>query len=404
MANIIMKVQPTIELHIHEIGGDLIVEGLEIEELFASGDDPNVTVTDDGARAHITCDGDCTVRVPTAAIVQVHSVDGDARITNIIADTEVHDVSGDLSIRDCGQLEVHDVSGDFEVKRLRGSLTVHEVSGDADISKVDGDIHIEDVSGDLAISKAVRNVKVGTVSGDMIISATFAPGVSHHVDEVSGDVVIKVAADSSVRFDVPHEVERMVQMRGVRVITDENEERDTITLADGDATVTIVEIGGDLVISRQGSGDQFDRILEDMIPVDLDKVIAEQLSRAQQQIEANRERIEREIERQTSRASKRGFNFGFQFDAPRPPTPPRAPNAPFPPTPPRPPTVNVPINGNVKANASVGEAVKRKDQPVSDDERMLILKMVESGRISIEEAERLFAALEGRANSDQQTV
>jgi hypothetical protein len=35
-------------------------------------------------------------------------------------------------------------------------------------------------------------------------------------------------------------------------------------------------------------------------------------------------------------------------------------------------------------------------EPVSDDERMVILRMVEQGKISVADAEKLLAALEGK--------
>jgi hypothetical protein len=38
-----------------------------------------------------------------------------------------------------------------------------------------------------------------------------------------------------------------------------------------------------------------------------------------------------------------------------------------------------------------------KQEPVSDEERMMILQMLEQGKVTPEEAEQLLAALEGRS-------
>ena len=116
---------------------------------------------------------------------------------------------------------------------------------------------------------------------------------------------------------------------------------------------------------------------------------AERVQRAtQQQAEAARRRAEKEAERAGRIAEaaqrraeainrrvqqehgRRGWPFGG--DTPRPPQPPRppAPSRPFAPAPPT--------------------------DPVSDEERMMILHMVEQGKISVADAEKLLAALENK--------
>jgi hypothetical protein len=47
--------------------------------------------------------------------------------------------------------------------------------------------------------------------------------------------------------------------------------------------------------------------------------------------------------------------------------------------------------------ASAGSGGERPDE-ASEEERLMVLKMVEENKISIEEAEQLLAALEGRAD------
>jgi hypothetical protein len=40
------------------------------------------------------------------------------------------------------------------------------------------------------------------------------------------------------------------------------------------------------------------------------------------------------------------------------------------------------------------------DQPVTDEERLMVLQLLEQQKITIEEAEQLLAALEGKASGD----
>jgi hypothetical protein len=88
-------------------------------------------------------------------------------------------------------------------------------------------------------------------------------------------------------------------------------------------------------------------------------------SRAQEKIARTQERLARKMEAASRRAEQRG----------RVP-PGRARAYPWPPQPPNPPEAR---------------------EPVSDEERLMILRMLEQKKISLEEAENLLAALEGKS-------
>jgi len=122
--------------------------------------------------------------------------------------------------------------------------------------------------------------------------------------------------------------------------------------------------------------------------VDADKIAAtarraaERVQRvSQQQAEAARRRAEKEAERaqriaeaaqrRAEAINRRGWPF--RGDPRQPPQPPRPPVPPRPFTPAPPPA-----------------------DPVSDEERMMILRMVEQGKISVADAEKLLAALENK--------
>jgi hypothetical protein len=241
-----------------------------------------------------------------------------------------------------------------------------------------------------------------------------------------------------VRFVVPDSVKRIIKVRNARLESDDDEE--VIVLAEGKATVTIHDINGSVMLMRQ-EDKELDDLIEDFSPDegadneannedgDGDAVLlqwerqrqrAEQeamrragraaeragraAERATERIRRDAERVKREAERAAERAmhkARHGFNFEFDFDwpgkgkfkgpkikipiTPMPPAPPIPPVPPAPPAPPKAPT------GYSKPSI----------QPVTDEERMLILKMVESKQISVDDAERLFAALEGRDIKDK---
>jgi len=102
--------------------------------------------------------------------------------------------------------------------------------------------------------------------------------------------------------------------------------------------------------------------------------------KARRKVEIAQRRMERQAEAAQRRAAehakshKKWRGFGFTIDAPLSPAAPRPAVAPRPPAPPVPPV-----------------------EPISNDEHMTILRMLEQRKITVDQAEKLLAALEGNA-------
>lgn len=100
----------------------------------------------------------------------------------------VEDSSGDLTIRDVGQLDLDDSSGDARIEGVSGSLTVEDSSGGLDIRRVKGDVDVEDSSGEIRITEIDGNVRVRDGSGGI------------RVTEVRGDFVLERDGSGGVDY------------------------------------------------------------------------------------------------------------------------------------------------------------------------------------------------------------
>jgi hypothetical protein len=89
--------------------------------------------------------------------------------------------------------------------------------------------------------------------------------------------------------------------------------------------------------------------------------------RAEQRVQAATRRTEEQIRQAAEREMRRADRFGGF--APMPPAPP-APPQPF-----------------------------QRSAPVSEKERLMVLQMLQEGKVTVEQAEQLLAALEGRYSS-----
>jgi hypothetical protein len=442
------EIEAGVAIIIEMAGGDLAVVPGSDGEVTVEGEGPEIERVDDGRTVVIRCAGDADVRVPPSAqSLHIHSVggdlkvrefngpvtiescggdaavrdiagplsvesaDADLRVTDIAGPVNVGSVSADLTARDvAGPVEVDSVGADLEIKRVAGPVNVNSVGADATFRDVGGPLNVESVGADMVVTGLKGSpFNIGSVGADLLLDVEEADNVLGMVGNVGGSVNIKAPVGASFRCGIPAHVERAINMAGAQV--EAHNGRASVCCGDASPQTPGIEfetIGGDFQLNSGGRGAFGGRFeFEANLPDNLDEIIStritEQLARISEDISRKTERIQREAERMAERAREKaeraaerarsradrsrehlerhaerlrrgprgkGWVWSWGGDAPPPPEPPRPPRAP-----------NAP----------------RPTEPVTDQERLAILRMVENKTITIEEAERLLAALEGRS-------
>lgn len=394
-----------------EIGGDLRLSGSDRNEIVAEGDDEiELTTSNDGSQARLYCDGHCTVHVPRRARLRCERIGGDARIRELEADLLLKNVGGDLVLRRVAGVKADRVGGDLSAKYVRGSLLFGEVGGDVSARDVEGGL-AGSAGGDMYLRNIAAEAS-GAAGGDVVLYLEFAPP---HIYDFSagGDIICRVPPGVSAIITAQCTGDLSVDVPGARV--EGRDGQQIVTLGAGEAKVSL-RAGSDITISDvtvassgvADSGDDFgERIaaeveakvgarlaeverelnmqfgnlklnLSGLGGVDAERIAArvrraaeatrrrdEAARRKAETLSRKAEALQRKAEQISERAGRRkswGFTFTMPPRAPAPPTPPRAPGV----------------------------------EPVSEDERLAILRMLEQGKISVAEAEKLLAALEGR--------
>lgn len=137
----------------------------------------------------------------------------------IIADVE--DSSGELEIRDVGDLDLEDSSGDLELEDISGRVRLQDSSGEIRILRVAGDVEIEDNSGAMKIRAVKGSVMVrDDSSGD--IDVTDVTGTVRVRNDGSGSIYVR---DVGGDFIVDHDGSGEISSRGVKGKTDVPEPR-----------------------------------------------------------------------------------------------------------------------------------------------------------------------------------
>lgn len=226
-----------------------------------------------------------------------------------------------------------------------------------------------------------------SVGGDLVLNVEFLPELEYRF-KAGGDILCRVEPGTNARFIVPLDMALELD-----VPADVKEEGDNqiVTLGEGGATITIEAGSGLRLVGEEEDyvvdlGVQIEEEVEARLST-LEEKLSQQLEGLDERIQAKTEqyvsqaeRMARQAQEKAQRAAER-FRRNMERDRPRGPKGKRGEPPSFWGAPPPPPTPAAP---------------RRRSDPVSEQERLMILQMVRENKISIEEAERLLAALDSQ--------
>ena len=361
---------PAPKIKFENIDGDLRVRGREGETVeIQSGPGGNLTADSKDGELTIGCDVDCLISVPLESSVDGKVIGGDASFRGFSGDVSVKTIGGSLSLRDVGAATAETVGGGVTARKLSGALSVDRLGGGAVIDQVQGDVRMPSLGGDVRLSRVEGFVQV-TVGGDAKLSlsphgdaksAVTAGGDMNCYIAESASVHVMLIAGGDLRLAVP--VDATDIPGGCE-----------IQLGESEAELKL-SCGGDLLL-RTGAD------VEEVAAVDLGEAIA---ARVGAEIEAHMYDIEEGLT---------GLGDRLQtFDSDR---------------------IGNKIRASIeKAQRKAAKAQRKaarqrrtattiksidigpsSGKGASEKERLLILRMLEEGKINVEEAESLLGALD----------
>jgi hypothetical protein len=410
----ILQTSPNPHIYL-ETDGDLTVKGDPTDEIIVRAGSPeSVQVDVQGDQVRIICKEDLTLRVPRGAQVEAGRVLGSASFKIIEGNISIGQVHGDLLLKDTGPVEVDQVLGELMARQIDGNLEIGGVNGSARVSEVQGDVVFQKtINGSLKLENVDGDIRAHA-NGNIALSLDPRAGQSIQL-KADGNVLCRFAEDSSISIEVLRAAEVKVILPEMKTKVEETPYE--YTLGEGDADLTI-RASGNVLLTLQAPewgfgpaerdfqhlnediGEQVAAHLEQQMQhmetqfeAQLDNLAfrlegsglspeaAERLSRkareasaratarAQEKMKKAQEKIQRRLEaaqrraEAKSRAAERRStprerrSWGFEW-----PSPPASP----------------------------------AQDPVSEAERLMILKMLEENKITPEEADRLLDALEGK--------
>ncbi len=407
------------EIFIEQVLGDLSVRGWDESQVTIQADPNDLTLEKQEDGLHLSCRGDCSIRLPQSAAIKVKAAHGDAHFKFLEDELILGVVHGSLTLRSVAETVIDIVHGDFSAKEVDGSLQVRSIYGNAAAREILGDCFLQDVQGNLDLREIEGQISANC-SGNIRMRLDQLAGKEYQIN-AEGNLHCNLPQGASIKLVLSSDAEiiKVKSPTGAQVYRQPG-----LTLDLGDAQVEMkLSAGGGLYVSCDEGINNSASNGEALYSEDFSQQIAQQVeaqisshletiskqlnqqmermsdrfshagmspeqtskileqarlanergaSRAQEKLRIAQEKLERKLEatrrqqekKERSEERSRAHHkrsWGKEWPAPAP-APPPAPST----------------------------------APVSEEEHLMILRMLEQKKITPEEADQLLSALEGQ--------
>ena len=385
-----IETSATPHITVVECLGNLVARGSEEKQVTvnARGGAGEVTLEQEGETFTIETREDCFLTCPPGTTLTVHTVRGNLKVEGVQGPVAIGDVHGNTNLRAVGHsaleqafgnLSGRQAAGDLSVQTARGNVQIRQVEGDLSLSQVDGNLAVEGVRGDLTADHVRGNIRLGP---------PFSPGAVHQLN-AGGNLTIYLPSDASLRLTLRAGGSVRSSVPGLEL--EEVEGETQAILGAGEASLE-VRAGGQIRLHplRPEDGPRrdfsFDSIADlEGLGAQIEASIAEAMAELETRLGGSlgyldSEKVQHQIERTTEKArlkaeqevEKARRKVEHETEKTR-------------------------LRAE-RAERRWQRASGQRSRPelVSDEERMRVLRLVEEGKISPEQAADLLAAMEGR--------
>lgn len=324
-------------------------------------------------------EGDLHVKGGT---LHVHQVQGDCVITELTGGVTIGSASGNVSLREvAGEVVVGLIGGDLRVRQVSGTLRVEEVHGNVHVKNLDDALELVRVGGDAVLINLLGGIKLHQVQGEVVLKTKLASEASYHV-QANGDIALKLPLPTSAHLvlEAPSgEIDSTVPLR----VEEQSSGRLTGILGqeDGPAEVFLHTGNGNIILkpltifedkSPEQAGAYSDAaVIAEMAQAHVmaspgtanrDDFVSRETEQALQRAERVRTKAERAAERAQRHMARQAERIAERWH----------------------------LTWHGKRTTP-----RRAAEPVTEEERLIVLKMLQEGKITAEEANKLLEALEG---------
>lgn len=397
MARTVITLEQDSIIELEMVGATLNAKGWDRDEVRLDTRDLkklSTEETENGIR--ISCKENLNLWIPHESSLIAERIGGTAIVRNIHGDVSFERVGGSTTVKDAaslsvgqcgGSLSAKNIDGDVTAERVGGSATIKAVAGDVRLSKISGSTNLRNIDGNITVKDASGSFTVRDAGPDIDVecrgnaSLHLADiGEGHYTVNASGNVFCHLYGAEDVAISLES------GSGDVHLFTDEGIEalhtgKHQFTLGEGEGQLAI-KAGGSVTVDTRTSakGFAFDTDFGEDLAEDFETLADEISEQISGQVESQLESLDEKLEslrarlqagglrRSTARRTERRLNAAQR-------------------------------KLHRKLEQSKARAVakaRRRAEPVSEAERLSVLQMVQDKKITVEDAEMLLNALEGR--------
>jgi len=371
---------------IERVGGNLKIKGWENPEVAIYAAPEQLILQEQDDLITLSCQGDCAIRMPYGTTVRLGHVAGSASIKLLEDELIIGEIDGSLSLRN--------IQGDCAIQQVQGDLDLHDVEGSIQ-AKVGGDAQLHwrgqpgketkvSAGGNLDChipASTNLNLKLSSGAEDIKINMSGrAQSFKQRETQLTlgrGDALMQLSAGGALFLE------------SQEAVREQSEEQDagfeqgfagsSVDFSQQITQQVEAQIEAQMEVMNRQLEQQMQVISEridqaGLSPERTERIIQqarqkneqaashaqEKMRRAQEKLERKLEAMQRQQKYRTQAAERQtrtGGKGGWSFNWTAPPTPSRS-------------------------------------EPVSDEERLAILRMLEQKKITLEQADMLLSALE----------
>jgi len=407
------------EIGIETVMGNLQVKGWERPEVSIRANPADLTTEEQDDSLEINCRGNCTMYLPQGSTVHTSQVHGETRFKLLDDQLSIGEALGPVTLRHVAETTIQKCQGDLFAKYISGDLRADLVVGNAYIREVQGACVINDTAGNLDIRSVEGDIQVAA-QGNARVRLSYLGGKTYQI-KAQGNAHVRIPSGANLTLHLEcgsgnltlklPDQPRQLQTNELDLVLGTGEAemaistRGNLYLAQEDYDEDERDLGYEFGEEFSGISDQFSEQIAQQIETQIDsqmealsREINEQMEKlssnmgksglSEDEIEQIMARTRAESERAAERAQERMRRTQEKMEQKLEAARRRA---------------------EQKAQAAERRSQSRKrpwnfewtkPQPtpekshVSDEERLMILRMLEQKKISLEEAEQLLSALE----------
>ena len=372
-------------LVISECLGNLTVSGSEEREIHMriQGEAEDASWKREGEALTFKSRVDCLINCPPQTTLTINAIHGNLKVAGLKGSLAISTVHGNLTMRSVGPTAVEQTFGNLSASQATAKLELQDLKGNAQVEGVNGALLLGQVGGNLNAEGLDGGLEMEKVRGNIRLGPPFSPGATYRVNS-DGNLTALIPADANLRLTL--RTSNRIRSTIPELTLEEIDGGAKGILGAGEASLE-GEVKGNISLKPAESEEKrkfngwenelkntLDKVSK-QIELQVNEAVAKTVTRLEeslhhidgekigQRVDQVAEQTRRKAERAAERARLRAEKAERRWQ---------------------------------RASGQNARSRQSKQDATTDEEWLRVLRMVEEGKVTPEQASELLAALGGR--------